>query len=241
VLPLRGDRLRFSLDMSSGLQRVSPHRGVYEETPHMQLPNPLPIYLDYHATTPVDPRVAAVIVHTMTTAFGNANSMEHVYGEVAAALVTDARHEVAALVRHEVAALVHADPEGVHFTSGSSESIRLAVAHAVAGRGQQPLRVALTTVEHRAVLDTVAAHERCGEVTVRWLPVDGRARLDMTALETACHDGIDLVWVARHSSRRHRTPAVGVNGRDASAMRTRTPCRWAVRNQVHRIDAVERS
>jgi cysteine desulfurase len=113
--------------------------------------------------------------------------VEHVYGEVAAALVTDARHEVAALV--------HADPEGVHFTSGSSESIRLAVAHAVAGRGQQPLRVALTTVEHRAVLDTVAAHERCGEVTVRWLPVDGRARLDMAALEAACHDGIDLVCV----------------------------------------------
>src|SRR5215471_4955880 len=187
VLPLRGDRLRFSLDMSSGLQRVSPHRGVYEETPHMQLPNPSPIYLDYHATTPVDPRVAAVIVHTMTTAFGNANSVEHVYGEVAAALGTEARHEVAALV--------HADPEGVHFTSGSSESIRLAVAHAVAGRGQQPLRVALTTVEHRAVLDAVAAHERCGEVTVRWLPVDGRARLDMAALEAACHDGIDLVCV----------------------------------------------
>ena len=64
----------------------------------MQLPNALPIYLDYHATTPVDPRVAAVVVHAMTTAFGNANSAEHVYGEVAAALVTDARREVAALV-----------------------------------------------------------------------------------------------------------------------------------------------
>jgi cysteine desulfurase len=153
----------------------------------MQLPNPPPIYLDYHTTTPVDPRVAAVIVHTMTTAFGNANSVEHVYGEVAAALVTDARHEVAALM--------HADPEGVHFTSGSSESIRLALAHAVAGRGQSPLRVAVTTVEHRAVLDAIAVHERRGEVTVRWLPVDGRARLDMAALEAACHDGIDLVCV----------------------------------------------
>jgi hypothetical protein len=74
VSTLRGDCLRFSLDMSSGLQRVAPHRGVYEETPHMQLPNPPPIYLDYHATTPVDPRVAAVIVHTMTTAFGNATA-----------------------------------------------------------------------------------------------------------------------------------------------------------------------
>lgn len=47
----------------------------------MKLPNAPPIYLDYHATTPVDPRVAAVVLHAMTTAFGNANSTEHVYGE----------------------------------------------------------------------------------------------------------------------------------------------------------------
>ena len=123
----------------------------------------------------------------MTTAFGNANSAEHVYGEVASALVTDARREVAALV--------HAEPEGVHFTSGSSESIRLACAHAVASRRHRPLRVAVTTIEHRAVLDAIAVHEHRGEVTVRWLPVDGRARLDMMALEAACRDGMDLVCV----------------------------------------------
>jgi cysteine desulfurase len=153
----------------------------------MKLPTTLPIYLDYHATTPVDPRVAAVVLHTMTTAFGNANSAEHVYGEVAAALVTDARCEVAALV--------HAEPEGVHFTSGSSESIRLAFAHAVASRRHRPLRVAVTTVEHRAVLDAVAVHEHRGEVIVRWLPVDGRARLDIVGLEAACRDGMDLICV----------------------------------------------
>jgi cysteine desulfurase len=106
---------------------------------------------------------------------------------VAAALVTDARREVAALV--------HADLEGVHFTAGTSDSIRLALAHVVAGRGQRPLRVAVTTVEHRAVLDAVAVHAHRGEITVRWLPVDRRARLDMATLEAACHDGIDLVCV----------------------------------------------
>jgi cysteine desulfurase len=153
----------------------------------MKLPTILPIYLDYHATTPVDPRVADVVVHAMTTAFGNANSSEHIYGEMAAALVTDARREVAELV--------NADPEGVHFTSGSSESIRLAVAHAVAGLQQGPLRVALTTVEHRAVLDAVAFHQSRGESAVHWLPVDSQARLDMAALEAACHDGVDLVCV----------------------------------------------
>lgn len=123
----------------------------------------------------------------MTTAFGNANSVEHAYGEEAARLVADARREVAALV--------NANPEGVHFTTGSSESIRLAIAHAVSERRHGPLRIAVTTVEHRAVLDAVATHERAGEVVVRWLPVDGQAHLNMTALEAACVDGIDLVCV----------------------------------------------
>lgn len=154
----------------------------------MRVPIPAPIYLDHHATTPVDPRVAAVVLHAMTIAFGNANSVEHIYGEMAAQLVVDARREVAALVG--------AGPERVHFTSGSTESIRLAVAHAVSHRRHgRPLRVAVTTVEHRAVLDAIATHVRRGEITARWLPVDSRARLDMVALEAACRDGIDLVCV----------------------------------------------
>lgn len=153
----------------------------------MRLPTPPPIYLDHHATTPVDPRVAAIVLRAMTTDFGNANSAEHLYGEAAADLVADARREVAALIG--------ADPEGVQFTSGSSESIRLAVGHAVSSCRHRPLRVALTAVEHRAVLDTVAAHEARGEVTVHWLPVDGWARLDLAALEAVCRDGVDLVCV----------------------------------------------
>ncbi|MCI0575503.1 MAG: cysteine desulfurase [Chloroflexi bacterium] len=153
----------------------------------MKTPTPMPIYLDHHATTPVDPRVAAVVLHAMTTAFGNANSVEHSYGKVAAALVADARCEVAKLL--------NADPKGVHFTSGSSESIRLALAHAVSKRRQRPLRVALTLVEHSAVLNAVVNHERAGEAIVRWLPVDRQARLNMEALKAACADGIDLVCV----------------------------------------------
>lgn len=153
----------------------------------MKAPTSMPIYLDYHATTPVDPRVAAVVLHAMTTAFGNANSVEHSYGEVAATLVADARCEAARLV--------NADPKGVHFTSGSSESIRLALAHAISKRQQGPLRIAVTVVEHWAVLNAVANHERAGEAIVRWLPVDRQARLDMEALEAACAEGIDLVCV----------------------------------------------
>lgn len=148
---------------------------------------PLPIYLDHHATTPVDSRVGAVILRAMTTDFGNANSMEHLYGEVAADLVAEARCKVAALVG--------ADPMGVHFTSGSSESIRLAMAHAVSSCQRTPLRMALTTVEHRAVLDTVAAYETREEVAVHWIPVDDRARLDLATLEKICREGVDLVCV----------------------------------------------
>jgi cysteine desulfurase len=146
-----------------------------------------PIYLDHHATTPVDPRVATVVVRAMTVDFGNANSVEHLYGEVAAELVAEARTQVAALIG--------GDPEGVDFTSGSTESIRLAVGDALSKCRHRPLRVAVTTVEHRAVLDTIAAYEARGEITVRWLPVDGQARLDLAELEAACQEGADLVCV----------------------------------------------
>lgn len=153
----------------------------------METSTPIPIYLDHHATTPVDPRVAAVVLHVMTSAYGNANSVEHYYGEAAAALVADARCEVAKLV--------NADPNGVHFTSGSSESIRLALAHAVNNRQQKALRVAVTTVEHSAVLKALANYEQAGEVILRWLPVDHHARLNMESLETACDEGVDLICV----------------------------------------------
>lgn len=153
----------------------------------VNLPTPPPIYLDHHATTPVDPRVVAVISDVMTTSFGNANSVEHVYGEAAASLISDARREVGDLVGSE--------PEGVHFSSGSTESIWLAISHAVASRRSKPLRVALSTVEHRAVQDAVAFYERRGDVEVRRIPVDKQARLDMTALRDVCQSGIDLVCV----------------------------------------------
>ena len=94
-----------------------------------------------------------------------------------------------------MAELVGSDPDAVHFTSGSTESIQFAIAHAVTTHSGGPLRVALSTVEHRAVLDAVALHERREEISVRWLPVDGQARLDMEALQTTCQDGVDLVCV----------------------------------------------
>ena len=153
----------------------------------MKLPSSPPIYLDHHATTPVDSRVAAIVSFTMTSAFGNANSVEHWYGDSAASLIDDARIEVAELVG--------AESEGVNFTSGSTESIRTAIAHAVAACPHSPLRVAVSTVEHRAVLDALSNHERKNELVTKWIPVDIRGRLNISALETACRDGVDLVCV----------------------------------------------
>lgn len=148
-----------------------------------------PIYLDNHASTQVDPRVVAVILHTMTTGYGNPNSVDHVFGDMAAKMVVAAQCEVAKLIG--------GDPDGVHFTTGASEAIQLAIAHAVSNRPHRdiPLRVALSAVEHRAVLDAISLQEDNGNVVVTWLPVDNFARLDLEALKSACASGIDLVCV----------------------------------------------
>ena len=75
------------------------------------------IYLDYHATTPVDPRVASVVMQYMLTEFGNASSIDHIYGDRADRLVKQAAKQLADLVG--------ALPREVIFTSGATESINL--------------------------------------------------------------------------------------------------------------------
>src|SRR5690349_10041890 len=78
---------------------------------------PRPIYLDNHATTPTDPRVAAVVLHYLTTAFGNASSADHTFGDEAETAVEQAREQVGALVG--------APSSSVVFTSGATESLNL--------------------------------------------------------------------------------------------------------------------
>jgi cysteine desulfurase len=146
---------------------------------------PRPIYLDHQATTPVDPRVAAVVWETMTTQFGNANSVDHLYGEEAAHLLADARSAVAGLVG--------AAPEHVRFTSGATEGIRLALQTAVRKADGRPLRVACSPAEHRAVLDVLHSLETEGKARVTWLPVDGLGCVSLDKIAQACGGGIDLV------------------------------------------------
>jgi cysteine desulfurase len=146
-----------------------------------------PIYLDHHATTPVDPRVADVVVNAMVNVFGNANSVDHTHGEAALDLVERATAEVATLIGSEVA--------GVRFTSGSTESIRLAVGHAIATRRNRTLRVAATRVEHQAVLDALRMAVRAGLAQVVWIEVDPEANLRPESLQAALDGGVDLVCV----------------------------------------------
>lgn len=120
----------------------------------------LPIYLDYSATTPVDPRVAAKMVECLTIDgnFGNPASRSHAFGWRAEEAVENARRQVAELV--------NADPREIVWTSGATESDNLAikgVAHFYASKGKH---IVTTKIEHKAVLDTTRQLEREGfEVT----------------------------------------------------------------------------
>jgi cysteine desulfurase len=115
----------------------------------------LPIYLDYSATTPVDPRVAEKMIPWLTEHFGNPASRSHAYGWEAEHAVEDAREEVAKLVG--------ADAKDIIWTSGATESNNLAIkgaAHFYAStKGKHIVTV---TTEHKAVLDTVKELERQG-------------------------------------------------------------------------------
>ena len=105
----------------------------------------LPIYLDYHATTPVDPRVVDAMAPYFTDRFGNAASRHHPFGWAARDAVEAARRQVAGLIG--------ADPREICLTSGATESNNLALKGALAACGGRPLHVVTVATEHRAVLD----------------------------------------------------------------------------------------
>jgi cysteine desulfurase len=136
----------------------------------------LPIYLDYSATTPVDPRVVDRMVPWLGQNFGNPASRSHAYGWAAEEAVEEAREHVAALVG--------CDPKEIVWTSGATESINLAVkgaAHFYNERGKHLITV---KTEHKATLDTMRELEREGfEVT--YLDVREDGLIDMDALKAA--------------------------------------------------------
>lgn len=135
-----------------------------------------PIYLDYSATTPVDPRVAAKMIPYLTEQYGNPASRSHYYGWEADKAVETAREQVAALV--------NADPKEIVWTSGATESINLALkgsAHFYKGKGKHLITL---QTEHKATLDTMRELEREGyEVT--YLKPETNGLLDIEKLKVA--------------------------------------------------------
>jgi cysteine desulfurase len=148
----------------------------------------LPIYLDYAATTPVDPRVAEKMMQHMTMdgVFGNPASRSHRYGWQA--------EEAVDIARNQVAELINADHREIVFTSGATESINLAikgVAHFYHKKGKH---IITCKTEHKAVLDTCRQLEREGyEVT--YLEPEASGLIPMARLEAAMRDDTILVSI----------------------------------------------
>ncbi len=146
----------------------------------------LPIYLDYSATTPVDPRVAQKMITFLTDEFGNPASRSHSFGWTAEAAVEEARENVAALV--------NCDPKELVWTSGATESINLALkgaAHFYKDKGRHLVTV---KTEHKATLDTMRELEREGyEVT--YLDVQPDGLVDMQAFTAALRPDTIVVSV----------------------------------------------
>ena len=123
----------------------------------------LPVYLDNHATTRVDPRALGAMLPFFAEDYGNAASKQHAFGWRAEAAVE--------LARRQVASLVGASPDEVIFTSGATESVNLALKGVVTAAPAERNHVITAATEHRAVLDTCSSLARAGlDVTV--IPVD---------------------------------------------------------------------
>lgn len=146
----------------------------------------LPIYLDNHATTPLDPRVLDAMLPYLTSKFGNAASHSHSFGWEAEAAVESARMQVAALIG--------AFPAEIVFTSGATESDNLAikgVAEACSDKGDHIITV---TTEHKAVLDSCKRLEKYGS-RVTYLPVKSDGLIDLNQLSKAITDRTILVTI----------------------------------------------
>ncbi|MFQ5718048.1 MAG: cysteine desulfurase family protein [Acidobacteriota bacterium] len=123
---------------------------------------PHAIYLDHHATTPVDPRVVDAMLPFFTVSFGNPASRTHAFGWEAAQAVENSRAQVATLIG--------ASPEEIVFTSGATESNNLAIFGAIEGYGVRQIVTART--EHPSVLEPVQHISRGSDCRVRYLPLD---------------------------------------------------------------------
>jgi cysteine desulfurase len=145
------------------------------------------VYLDYNATTPLDPRVLEGMAPVLTDVFGNPASLQHIHGREAAELVEGARDRVS----HAVGAR----RQEVIFTSGATEAAALGIIGAVLGRAHGRPNVVVAATEHKAVLAAAELAARLCQGVVRTVPVDSCGRLDFEFLDAAVDDSVAVVAI----------------------------------------------
>src|SRR6187399_1403963 len=146
----------------------------------------LPIYMDYHATTPVDPRVVQAMLPYFSDHFGNAASRNHAFGWEAEEAVENARKQVADLIG--------ASAKEVIFTSGATESNNLAIKGVAEMYREKGNHIITCVTEHKAVIDTCKKLEKQGG-RVTYLPVQKDGRIDLADLRAAITEKTILITI----------------------------------------------
>ena len=145
-----------------------------------------PIYLDHHATTPLDPRVLDAMMPYFTEKFGNASSLDHPYGYEASVAVEDAREKIANVIgaRHDE----------IIFTSGATESDNIALIGSMQKYVDRGNHLITCVTEHKAVLDTARHLESIGKI-VTYLPVNQFGEINLEELESAVTDETVMISI----------------------------------------------
>src|SRR5207253_2205139 len=146
----------------------------------------LPIYMDYHATTPVDPRVLETMLPYFSTEFGNAASRNHPFGWAAEEAVEKARKQIADLIG--------ANAKEIVFTSGATESDNLAIKGVAEMYREKGNHIITAVTEHKAVIDTCKHLEKNG-YRVTYLPVQKDGRISLDELKAAITDKTILITI----------------------------------------------
>ena len=146
----------------------------------------LPIFMDNHSTTPLDPRVLEEMLPYFTENFGNAASRNHMFGWKA--------EEAVERGRSRIAALIHADPKEIIFTSGATESDNLALKGVAEMYAEKGDHLITCVTEHKAILDTCKRLEKIGK-RVTYLPVDHHGQIDLDELRRSITERTILISI----------------------------------------------